>query len=130
MDRYGVAELPPNNVGCFIPPIVKFYPLGFTGLAILIGFYEELAFRGFLMTRLRRATGSWTIAVLVSTAIFTALHAIEQTWPALIAITVLSLIFSLVTIWRRSIMPAILGHALFDLFQFLFLQFQMGDSWV
>jgi membrane protease YdiL (CAAX protease family) len=109
--------------------IPRLRPLGFVGMALLIGFYEELVFRGFLMTRLRRVTGSWFWAIVLSTAAFTGLHAVDQTWTALIAVSILSIVFSVVTIWRRSIMPAIVGHALFDLFQFLWLGLQMGDSW-
>lgn len=103
--------------------------LGFFGLAALIGVYEEVLFRGFLMTRLRRVTTSWVAAVLISTALFTALHAVEQTPVALLWITMLSLIFSGVTIWRRSIVPAIVAHALFDFTQFLGMAWQAGDLW-
>ena len=95
----------------------------------MIGVYEELVFRGFLMTRLRRATGSWTAAVVLSTLVFTGLHALDQLPVALVAITILSLVFSVVTILRRSIIPAIVGHALFDLSQLLILHAQAGDTW-
>lgn len=104
-------------------------PMQFVPLAGLIGIYEELVFRGFLMTRLRRATGGWTSAVALSTIVFTALHAFEQTPSALVVVAILSLMFSLVTIWRRSIIPAITAHALFDLSQLLLLHLQAGDSW-
>ena len=87
------------------------------------GLSEELLFRGFLMTRLRRATGSWFIAVVVTSAVFTVLHAFEQTRGALITIAVLSVFFSVLTVWRRSIVPAMVAHALFDFSQFLFLQY-------
>lgn len=124
-----IMEQMEENAEWITRAVPRLHPLGFVGLAMLIGFYEELVFRGFLMTRLRRVTGNWILAVFLSTAIFTALHAFDQTWPALIAVSILSVVFSLVTIWRRSIVPAIVGHALFDLFQFLWLRFQMGDAW-
>lgn len=104
-------------------------PVEFVPVAALIGVYEELVFRGFLMTRLRRATGGWTVAVILSTAVFTSLHAFEQTRSALVIVAILSLVFSLVTIWRRSIVPAVVAHALFDLSQLLLLHLQAGDSW-
>ena len=104
-------------------------PVEFVPLSALIGVYEELVFRGFLMTRLRRATGGWTIAVVLSTAVFAGLHAFEQTPVALVIVAILSLVFSLVTIWRRSIVPAVIAHALFDLSQLLLLHLQAGDSW-
>lgn len=96
-------------------------PVAYLGISVLIGVYEELFFRGFLMTRLRRASGSWFVAVLLSTIVFTALHAFEQTIGALIIVATLSVIFSLLTIWRRSILPAIVTHALFNFSQFLLL---------
>jgi len=104
-------------------------PLGFLAITAIIGLYEELVFRGFLMPRLRRATGSWTAAIFLSTILFTALHAFEQTLAALIMVTLLSLIFSLLTVWRRSILPAIVAHWLFDFSQFLGLYYQAGDAW-
>lgn len=110
--------------------VPRLHPVGLAGMAAMVGLYEELVFRGFLMTRLRRATGSWILAVLVSTAIFTALHALDQTQAALVSVTILSLVFSAVTIWRRSLIPAIVAHALFDLSQLLWLYYVVGDSWV
>ena len=109
--------------------VPKLRPAEFVPFAALIGVYEELVFRGFLMTRLRRGTGSWTVAVVLSTMVFTSLHAFDQTSSALVVVTILSLVFSLVTIWRRSIIPAIIAHGLFDLSQLLLLAFQAGDSW-
>lgn len=115
-----------NNIMEMIP---RYPPLIFLGISIMVGWYEELFFRGFLMTRLRRATGSWVLAVILSTLVFTSLHAFDQTKVALIMITLLSLVFSVTTIWRRSIIPAIVAHALFDFSQFMLLYLQAGDSW-
>jgi membrane protease YdiL (CAAX protease family) len=109
--------------------VPKLRPAEFVPLTAMIGVYEELVFRGFLMTRLRRGTGSWAVAVVLSTVIFTSLHAFDQTRSALVVVAILSLVFSLATIWRRSIIPAIIAHALFDLSQLLLLYVQAGDSW-
>ncbi len=103
--------------------------VSFAGVSVVVGVYEELIFRGFLMTRLRRGTGSWTLAVLLSTAIFTLLHAADQTPVALIAVTLLALAFSVLTIWRRSVIPAIVTHAIFDFTQFVGLYHSQGDAW-
>ena len=118
-----------DNAERIMDLVPKQSPVGFALLALLIGVYEELFFRGFLMTRLRRATGSWTAAVLLSTALFAALHTLDQELAALVPITILSIVFSLVTIWRYSIVPAIVGHWLFNLSQFLGLYFTAGESW-
>ena len=101
----------------------------FALLAIVIGVYEEFLFRGFLMTRLRRATGSWTLAVVLSTVVFTALHAFGQTTVALVPVTILSLVFSFLTIWRRSIIPAIVAHAMYDASVFSYLSSVAGETW-
>ena len=109
--------------------VPRLRPLGFVGLSVLIGIYEELIFRGFLMLRLRRATGSWTLAVLISTLLFTGLHALDQVTVALMAIAILSLVFSVTTIWRRSVVPAIVAHTLWNLPQFLSLYYGSADTW-
>jgi len=122
-------EDPGENARRIMAFIPKLKPWQFVPLAALIGIYEELIFRGFLMPRLRRALGGWTLAVILTTTVFTALHAIEQTRAALIVVAILSLIFSLVTIWRRSIVPAIVAHGLFNLSQFLLLYWFAGKEW-
>ena len=97
-------------------------------LMTAVGFYEELIFRGFIMTRLRRVTGSWTIAVIVSSAVFAVLHLIDQTASAVVFVGLLSIILSLVTIWTRSIIPAIVAHFLFNLSQVVMLYYFTYDS--
>ncbi len=124
-----VIEQMQENAGRIMSLIPKQHPLNFALLSLMIGVYEEVLFRGFLMTRLRRITGSWLVAVLVVTVIFTMLHAQDQTSVALGPIAILGLLFGVVTIWRRSLVPAIVGHTLFDLSQFLNLYIQAGDSW-
>ncbi len=118
-----------ENADRILVLIPKMHPLTFGAVALVIGLYEELVFRGFLMPRLRRITGSWTAAVIFSTALFTALHWFDQTAAALVPIAILSLVFSVVTIWRRSIVPAIIGHFLFDWSQFIGLYVTAGDKW-
>ncbi len=113
-----------ENAAGLLEMIPNATPLVFLLMAMTIGVYEEVLFRGFIMPRLRRATGSWIAAVILSSAVFTALHAMEQTPAALIIVGILSVSFSLVTIWRRSIVPAIIAHALFDFSQFLLLMYQ------
>ncbi len=125
-------ELPDQmeeNARRILDMVPKLHPLGFAGVAVMIGIYEELLFRGFLMTRLRRASGSWIVAVLISTAIFTALHALDQMPAALVPITILSVVFSVATIWRRSIVPAIIAHTLWNFCQFLYLYAVPEDAW-
>jgi len=118
-----------ENAGRIMSVVPKLHPLAFLPVSLAVGVYEEVLFRGFLMTRLRRAFGSWIVAVLITTALFTFLHSFTQTKAVLMPITILSLVFSVTTIWRRSIVPAIVGHFLFDWCAFLYLHFQAGDTW-
>ncbi len=124
-----VAEQMRENEQRIMAFVPRLTPWQFVFLAMLIGLYEETVFRGFLMPRFRRATGSWALAILLTTMVFTVLHSFDQTWPALIVVTILALLFSAVTIWRRSIASAIIAHALFDLSQFLGLYWLAGDKW-
>ncbi len=97
----------------------------FAPVMACVGLWEELVFRGFLMTRMRRVIGGhrdasaagWVPAVVLSTTCFSLLHLGDQTPAALIPITILSLVFSVLTIWRKSLVPAIVGHAIFNLSQ-------------
>ncbi len=118
-----------QNATNLISVIPKMSPAVLLLVSLAVGYYEELLFRGFLMTRLRRCTGSWIAAVVLSTALFTSLHASVQIGPALIFISILSLVLSVVTIWRRSLLPAIVTHASFDFSQFLLLYYTSGDAW-
>lgn len=119
-----------ENANHIIETFPNIGPGGFVLLSVVVGFYEEVVFRGFLMTRLRRATGSWTAGVLISSVVFVGLHATEQTTVAIIVISMLSVVFCAITIWRRSLIPAIVAHTLFNLAQFLFLHYEAGDRWV
>lgn len=125
----GLWEAMAENAGRLMELVPKQHPFGFARVALVIGLYEEVLFRGFVMPRLRRATGSWTLAVVVTTAIFALLHLPHQVSAALIPITILSLVFSVVTVWRRSIIPAIVGHFLFDFVNFIWLYLLSGDCW-
>ncbi len=124
----GLLDQMGDNKARILEMLPRFSVLGLLGVASLIGLYEEVLFRGFLMTRLRRATGGWVPAVLLSTALFTIPHAIDQVPAALISITILSLTFSVVTIWRRSIVPVVVAHTLFDFAMFLILFVDQGQA--
>ena len=124
-----VMEKMNKNATNLISVIPKMSPAVLALVSLAVGYYEELLFRGFLMTRLRRCTGGWIPAVVLTTALFTSLHASVQIGPALIFISILSIVLSVVTIWRRSLVPAIVTHTTFDFSQFLLLYFTSRDAW-
>lgn len=114
-----------NRIKDMVPIL---HPVYAALLSLIVAVYEELIFRGFLLSRIRRLTQNWTWAVILTTILFTSLHAFDQTAPALIMVTLLSLSFSLMTIWRRSLWPAIITHALWDWSQFLILYYESGEA--
>ena len=73
--------------------------------------------------RHKESTGADTAGV------FVALHALSQAPAAMVMIAILSLIMSVVTIWRRSLVPAMVAHTLFDLSQLAGLYYMAGDQW-
>jgi len=107
----GIREiLPPMS-----PPTI-------IGLTIVVAFYEELLFRGFLLTRLRVITRRWWSAVVIGVLSFAALH-FYQGPLAVLAIVLLSGVLSAVFIWRRSLIAPVTAHFVFNVTQLLMLQY-------
>lgn len=91
----------------------------FLTLALLIpvALQEELVFRSLLLPLLRRASGSWAIAFALSAGLFGALH-IAQGMFAIVQITGLGLIFSVIFVRSRSLLAVAIAHFLFNFAQF------------
>jgi len=99
-----VPKQPPALV-----PFIAGLPIGIRLLISLsAGVFEEGFFRGFLQPR---------IGIALSTAFFALAHLSYGEPFMLIGITLLSLIYALLTRWRQTIWPAITAHALFDAIQ-------------
>jgi membrane protease YdiL (CAAX protease family) len=80
---------------------------------IVTAAFEEVVFRGFLLPRLRLVTGSWGIAIAVSSMAFGAGHLYEGR-VAILQTTALGVFFSLAFLRRRRLLPVMLAHALFN----------------
>jgi membrane protease YdiL (CAAX protease family) len=98
-------------------------PHGWTGVAalavlsIVIGFSEELLYRGYLLSTLKDVLGSKFWSVLVSAAVFGAMHLgqdILTAWSAFL----IGLVFGAFFVWTRRLWPLVIAHAMFD-FMFL-----------
>jgi membrane protease YdiL (CAAX protease family) len=87
------------------------------------GFCEEVAFRGYLMTRLRllMKLDSWWIPTLISAIVFGMCH-YYQGIPGVIVITVYGFLFSLIYIRTGSLWPCVIAHFLQDLGALIFPQ--------
>ncbi len=86
---------------------------------VLVAGFEELAFRGFLVPRLKELLGNWTAAVLVSAGLFGLGHFYEGTL-AVVQTAVLGAYFGAVFVFVRRFRLAsvMLAHAAFNTINF------------
>jgi len=77
-------------------------------------FFEELIVRAYLMTEIKALTGSWSLAVLLSTAVQTSYH-IYYGWTLALALGIQFLVFSIYYARTRRATPLVLAHGIFDL---------------
>lgn len=100
-------------------------------LMLLVATQEELLFRGLLLPYLRRLSGSWLIAVMISCLIFAVLH-YQQGVLGIIQIELLALAFAIVYITTRSLIAVIMAHFLFNFIQIQFIApliFEAQEMW-
>ncbi|CAN5453971.1 hypothetical protein BH10PLA2_BH10PLA2_10360 [soil metagenome] len=79
-------------------------------LGVIPALFEELAFRGFILVGLQRRLSPWS-AVIISSAFFAIYHLnVFQAAPAF----VMGAVLGTLTLWSRSIFPAMLFHLLYN----------------
>lgn len=105
-----------EQIDAFMPDIAWPYYLLLFGSVSL---YEEVVFRGLLLTRIRCLVTRWWAAVPICALVFALLHLGMQNAVALPSLFSLGCVLSVFTIWRRSLTPAIVGHCLFNTSQIL-----------
>jgi membrane protease YdiL (CAAX protease family) len=82
-------------------------------LVVIVALTEESVFRGYLILRFKTITGSPTIAVILSAAIFSLGHGYEGS-AGVITVGFMGIAFALVYLWRRSLTAAVVMHFLQD----------------
>ncbi len=105
----------PGEIGLLVPTD-PFGRVIWVMVSFTAGFCEEVAFRGYLMTRLRMLGKfrTWVVPTLVSAIAFGACHA-YQGWPGFILISVYGVLFSLLYIRTGRLWPCIIAHSFQDL---------------
>jgi len=98
------------EVAKMFPKISPLYLLAFT---LCVGFYEELLFRGFLMTRLANIFKNVWLALAVSSLLFGAVHFYEGPL-AMFQIFTIAIILGGLFILRKSLISPILVHTAFN----------------
>ncbi|NLG43561.1 MAG: CPBP family intramembrane metalloprotease [Phycisphaerae bacterium] len=104
MKRQELIELLPDTFGRVVI------------LMIPVAVSEEILFRGLMLPYLRRITGTWWLAVLISTLIFAVLH-FNQGILGILQISGVAVVFAVVFIYSRSLLAAIVAHFAFDVAQ-------------
>lgn len=92
-------------------------PWSMLPIALFVGLYEEIAFRGFLLPRLAGVLPRWT-AVLLAAFAFGMAHFPSQGWIGVAQTTVAGIVLGAATLRRQRLWPAIVCHASFDLLSF------------
>lgn len=106
----GGEEILPTEPPELIPWVVGLPILVRLAIGVTAGVVEETFFRGFLQPR---------AGILLSSALFVLAHLSYDQPFMLVGIAALSLLFAWLVRWRRSILAAIVAHAVFDLIQLL-----------
>jgi membrane protease YdiL (CAAX protease family) len=83
-------------------------------LSASAGFCEEFVFRGYFQKQFEAFTHSSWIALVLQAALFGVSHG-YQGGRACLKITVFGVLFGLLALWRKSLRPGMLAHALTDI---------------
>lgn len=83
-------------------------------LSLSAGFAEEVVFRGYLQRQLAAYTGHLPVAMLLQASVFAVAHGYQGGRNCLV-IGAFGVLFSLLSLWRRSLRPGILAHAWTDI---------------
>ena len=90
-------------------------PLWALALTVLrAGIVEELFFRGFLLSRFLEFKWNPVLAVVLTTVLFVAPHALFWGGAHLILVAIASLVFSTMFVLRRDLLACILAHIGFN----------------
>jgi len=88
------------------------------------GFFEEVVFRGFLMTRLadclHRTRTAWAVAVVAQGAIFGLAHLYQGLYGVFYTGILGTLLGWVVLKMGRNLWPAIIGHGVYDAARFIY----------
>jgi membrane protease YdiL (CAAX protease family) len=83
------------------------------GVSISAGFCEELVFRGYFQKQFETLAHSTWIALLLQAALFGISHG-YQGIEACVKIACYGALFGLLALWRKSLRPGMMAHALGD----------------
>lgn len=98
----------------FILPRTNTERLFWVILSVTAGICEETGFRGYVLTKLNLFTNNWYLTVALSSLCFGLGHFYQGIGGVILTGTY-GLLFCLLFIWRKSLVPGIIAHSLQDL---------------
>ncbi len=109
-----------------LEPVAPIGGAGIVAVAVFVGVYEEVLFRGFVLSGLRAVLGSTSVrtaaAVGFSAALFGAAHFYQGTL-GMFQTGAVGLVLGAVAVARRGVWPCIIAHVGIDLFGLALLRF-------
>jgi membrane protease YdiL (CAAX protease family) len=87
---------------------------GFAALTLTAGFCEEFLYRGYLQQQFHAWTGSLTTAMFLQAGLFGLLH-VSLPWKFVVSVTAMALFLGSLVAWRKTLVPAMLLHAVVNL---------------
>lgn len=94
----------------------------FVLLSVTAGFVEEIVFRGYFQRQFSALTRNVWIGAIVSALLFGSAHGYEGT-KRMLLIAIFGMMFSTLTILKKSLRPGMMAHAFHDAFTGLLLRF-------
>jgi len=82
----------------------------FISLALLVGFFEEVLFRGYLQKQLSALTGSAFAGLIIAGALFGAAHGYQGA-RMMVVLAVYGIMFGLLAHFRKNLRPGMMVHA-------------------
>ena len=84
------------------------------GVSVSAGICEEITFRGYFQRQFFALTGNRFIALLIQAVLFGIGHG-YQGIQACLRIVLIGVMFGLLTLWRKSLRPAMMAHSALDI---------------
>jgi membrane protease YdiL (CAAX protease family) len=102
--------------------LMPVHSYGWTCLLLApVAIHEEVVFRALLLPYLRRVTGSWLVAIPISTFIFAGLH-FDQGAIGVLQILGVGSVLAVIFVLSRSVITVVAAHFIFDFLQFQFIR--------
>jgi membrane protease YdiL (CAAX protease family) len=83
-------------------------------LAIRAGVIEEILFRGLAINQLMALTGRRWLSAIIPGVVFVLIHALHFDWIQLVPIAAITVVITILYMWRRNLWANIVAHIIVD----------------